>query len=525
MKSKVKNIAFTAPHWAATEAGMEILELGGTAVEAMVAAAAVISVVYPHMNSLGGDGFWLIDDPLAGQPIGIDACGKSAGNLAAISSDTSIAQRGGKSVLTQAATVRGWALALKQDKSAKLPLSRILARAIDWANKGFSVTESLQAAALKLSQVPERNQSFKNLYEADGRLLQLGQSFKNPQLADAFTLMAKHGLDCFYQGELAECIVKSLQAAGSPLTLKDMQHTQATLVNPLSVELKIARLFNLPAPTQGVHSLQILAVVEQLQEQLHSELDWLHAIVEASKQSFNFRDKIWADPSELAQIYQQALSNQLINQMAQNIALHQAQSWPFVCEPGDTVWMGATDAQGQMVSFIQSIYWEFGSGVAISDAGFVWNNRGCSFNLDPQHINCLQPNKKPAHTLNPALAKFADGRRMVYGSMGGEGQPQTQAAIFSRYAWRGCNLADAISQPRWLLGRTWGEQSSNLKIEQPLAAQLADGLSERKHDWQAVSENNEMMGHAGAIVAFADQAAVLAATDPRSDGLALSKQV
>ena len=518
-----QDIAFTAPHWAATEAGIEILEAGGSAVEAMVAAAAVISVVYPHMNSIAGDGFWIIDNAGSDKPIAIDACGRSAANIEAFLGLAEIPARGGKAAITQAGTIRGWESALKQDKSASLPLSQILARAIDWAENGFDVSESLHHAALKLSKVTERNQAFKDLYESSGDILQPQQSFKNPKLAETFRYLAKHGLNAFYQGELAQSFAEDLQAAGSPLTAFDLANTQANVVEPLMAKLENHQLFNLPAPTQGVHSLQILAIVDKLKTKLNTDADWLHAIVEASKQSFNLRSQIWADPNQLNQTYFNALSDECITALSQNIDLAQAKSWPFDAAPGDTIWMGAKDKNGQMVSFIQSIYWEFGSGVVMRDGGFVWNNRGVSFSLDKTHINYLAPNKKPAHTLNPAFAKFADGRRLVYGTMGGEGQPQTQAAIFSRYAWRNVTLADAIAQDRWLLGRTWGDTSSNLKVEANLADAIADDLNLRNHDWQKVPANNEMMGHAGAIVAFEHAENSIAATDPRSDGLAIVK--
>ena len=152
------------------------------------------------------------------------------------------------------------------------------------------------------------------------------------------------------------------------------------------------------------------------------------------------------------------------------------------------------------------------------EGGFVWNNRGLSFSLNTKDTNALAPNKRPAHTLNPAMAKFDDGRRLAYGTMGGEGQPQTQAAVFAGYAWRNKSINQAVSDPRWLLGRTWGDTSTNLKIEHSLAAQIDNELNKRGHDWVSVEDNNEMMGHAGAIL---DTPTTLeAATDPRSDGRA-----
>lgn len=525
MQPNKHNIAFTAPHWLATEAGLDILKEGGTATEAMVAAAAVISVVYPHMNSIAGDGFWLIDNinNVQSAPIAIDACGRSANNLEQYQTLNEIPSRGGLSAITQAGTISGWQLALTQDKYAKLPLSRLLSPAIHHAKNGFNVSESLATAATLLSNVEETNQAFKDLYTHNGATLKANDIFTNTTLANVFEHLSRQGLQAFYQGELAQSFTEDLMRADSPLRLDDLKNTQAVQVTPLHVALNNIDCYNLPAPTQGIHSLQILAIIEQLKQDAKNDSDWVHLIVEATKQSFALRPSIWADQHSIKSIYQQALSPSFITSLANKIELNRAQPWPSITEPGDTVWMGARDKQGQMVSFIQSIYWEFGSGVAMRDGGFVWNNRGVSFSLDKNNINVLAGNKKPAHTLNPALAKFADGRRLAYGTMGGEGQPQTQAAIFSNVAWRNKNIEQAIAEPRWLLGRTWGDSSSNLKVEKTLANKISNQLNTRQHDWQTVDDNNEMMGHAGAILD--SQNSLEAATDPRSNGQALVKTI
>jgi gamma-glutamyltranspeptidase/glutathione hydrolase len=169
------------------------------------------------------------------------------------------------------------------------------------------------------------------------------------------------------------------------------------------------------------------------------------------------------------------------------------------------------------VSFIQSIYWEFGSGVVSPATGVLWQNRGMSFSLDPAHANRLAPGRLPFHTLNPAMALFEDGRTMTYGTMGGEGQPQTQAAIFARYAWGGLGLQQAVTEPRWLLGRTWGADSTNLKLEARFAPEVVEALRGAGHDVELVAAFSDTMGHAGAIVHHPD-GLIEGATDPRSDG-------
>jgi oxamate amidohydrolase len=191
--------------------------------------------------------------------------------------------------------------------------------------------------------------------------------------------------------------------------------------------------------------------------------------------------------------------------------------WPRSGPSGDTVWMGAIDGEGRAVSFIQSLYWEFGSGVVSPATGVLWQNRGISFALSPRHPNSLAPGRLPFHTLNPALARFDDGRTMVYGTMGGEGQPQTQAAVFARYAWMGQSLQHAVTAPRWLLGRTWGAESTSLKLESRFSDDILAWLRRVGHHIELVEPFSDLMGHAGAVVAHPD-GLLEGAADPRSDG-------
>jgi oxamate amidohydrolase len=223
-----------------------------------------------------------------------------------------------------------------------------------------------------------------------------------------------------------------------------------------------------------------------------------------------------ADPSSFLTPVDLKLRAAKINQS-------RALPWPNIGNAGDTVWLGAIDKDGLAVSFIQSNYWEFGSALVLENSGIVWQNRGISFSLDPSHINTLEPSRRPFHTIQPAMALFHDGRVMAYGSMGGEGQPQTQAAIFSRYAYYGQNLQTAITAPRWLLGRTWGDDATNVRIESRFCPEVIASLRAAGHDIKVVGAFEEAMGHAGALVAHSSGArsgTIEGASDPRSDGSA-----
>jgi len=208
-----------------------------------------------------------------------------------------------------------------------------------------------------------------------------------------------------------------------------------------------------------------------------------------------------------------------LQQRAAAIDMEHAAPWGEEGELGDTTWFGVIDGEGRAVSCIQSLYHEFGSGVVLPSTGICWQNRGSSFRLDPAHPRYLRPGRKPFHTLCPSLARFQDGRVMPLGTMGGDGQPQTQAAVFTRYAVYGHSLQEAISAPRWLLGRTWGASSDNLKLEGRFGEPFARALAARGHAVETVGDYAEMMGHAGALVRHPD-GRIEGAADPRSDGAA-----
>ncbi|AJQ93430.1 gamma-glutamyltransferase family protein [Gynuella sunshinyii] len=518
------SIAFTAPHSQASEAGMAILRQGGTAIEAMVAAAATIATVYPHMNSIGGDGFWVISEP-GKLPRALDACGTAAqaADLNAYAQEGGIPNRGGRSCITMAGAIDGWRQALQLSASWKpaLPLSALLEAAIDAARRGVRVTQSLVNACTKVAPEFQDFSAYQSIYGPDGGIPAVNQTLTNAALADTFDHLARAGLKDFYHGDIGFSLSRQLADTGSLIRRSDFERYEAQWVEPLSVRFSQGTLFNFPAPTQGIASMLILALYDRVRRKGMSEAEQVHLLVECTKQAFIQRDRLVTDRSRLSQDYHELLQEATLEQLASNINPNQALPWPRPSAAGDTIWMGALDQQGRMVSYIQSIYWEFGSGVVLPETGVHWNNRGISFSLDPQHHNALQPGCRPFHTLNPAYAELDDGRRMAYGTMGGEGQPQTQAALFNRYVFERLGLADAIALPRWLLGRSWGQQNHDLKLEQSLADKVADALQAKGHQLQIVADQTELMGHAGAVVYHSDSGSVEAASDPRSDGAAL----
>jgi gamma-glutamyltranspeptidase/glutathione hydrolase len=514
-----RNGIVTAPHHLAAQAGLDILKDGGNAVEACVAVAATLAVVYPHMTGIGGDGFWLVREP-DGRVHSVHGCGGAAAkaDIALYAGLDAVPTRGPLAANTVAGTISGWVAALEASGSG-LPLERLLRDAIRHAEEGVAVTVGgATIAAGKSAELRVQPGAYAATFEPEGRPLKEGDVLQQPKLARTLRRLVEEGLDGFYTGALAEDIAADLAEVGSPVSAEDLAGHEAIRPEPLRAAIRGAHLYNSAPPTQGFASLMILALFDRLMAAASDEFAHVHGLVEATKQAFMLRDRHVGDPLYMEVELQTLLDDaEALDGLAARIDPVRALTWPQPSQPGDTCWFGAADGEGRVVSCIQSTYFEFGSGVVLPRTGITWQNRGSSFRLAESGWNALRPGRKPFHTLNPALVVFDDGRVMAYGTMGGEGQPQTQAALFTRYARYGVDLQEAISRPRWLLGRTWGEQSTSLKIEDGFDEALYAQLTEAGHQVERVGPLTAMMGHAGAIVRHAD-GALEGATDPRSDG-------
>jgi gamma-glutamyltranspeptidase len=515
--------AVAAPHSLAAEAGRDILIQGGNAVEAMVAMAASIAVVYPHMNAIGGDGFWIIRDA-RGKVRAIEACGFAGQNatLAAYEAIGGLPTRGAMAALTVPGAIGGWKIAM--DLSAalggKLPLGDLLARAISQAREGVAITASEQRSQPRDGATLYDIPNFRAAYFHGAEPPKAGAVRKQTRLGDTLAQLAHAGLDDFYRGDIAREIAADLEAAGSPVTRADLKAYEARWREPLSIKTHAATLYNTPVPTQGLASLMILGIYELLGVRDVDSVDHAHALIETIKRVFVHRDNSCVDFDTATADFEHLLSPASFAAEAARIDMARAAPWPLPPEQGDTIWMGAIDKDGLAVSYIQSIYWEYGSGLNLPKTGVLMQNRGIAFSLDPASPRALKPGRRPFHTLNPALAVFPDGRVMPYGSMGGDGQPQFQAQVFTRIA-AGQSLAKAVAAPRLLWGRTWGAESVTVKVEAAYDDALAAGLARRGHEIERMAaDRQDSFGHAGALRRGL-KGEIEATHDPRSDGEAL----
>lgn len=528
----------TSPNYLATQAGLDVLRRGGTAVDAAIATAATLAVVYPQMCTLGGDNFWLIFNSKTGELKALNASGR-AGEKATIDFYKSkgyekIPSRGYLAANTVPGIVSGYDEAYKmsvKELKTKYKWADIFKTPIEYAQNGIPVSTSLNYWSQvnvdpndKEFRDLQRFPEFSKIFLKDGdKPYSVGEILKQPDLANTLKLLAKKGAKEFYQGSIAKKIVADLDKNGGMLTLNDFKKHHADWVEPIHVNYRDNVAYNFPPNTQGMASLEILNILNNFDVKSLGEgtADYYHAIIEATKQSFADRNKYLTDP-EFADIpLDYLLSEKHGQDQAARIDMKKAATKVEPLDPkGDTIWLGVVDKDGNAVSLIQSIYHDFGSGIVPEGTGVLLQNRGSFFSLDKNHVNCLMPGKRTFHTLNPAMMLKNGKPYLVYGTMGGEGQPQTQAAVATRIVDFGMTPQQAIDAPRWLYGRTWGKASNGLKIEGRVPKEVTDELAKRGHPVEVVADYTDTMGHAGAIVIDPKTGVMQGGTDPRGDGLA-----
>ena len=526
----------TSPHYLATQAGVDTLRKGGTALDAAIAVAAVLAVVYPQMCGIGGDNFWLTHEAATGTLHGINASGRSGEKATreffAQKGLSAIPLRGPLAACTVPGVVSGWDAAhtLSRLWGSPLSLADLLQEAIALAAEGFAVTPSLAYWLHEDCKTDpqgyrqlQNQPGFASTFLPTGKPAHVGQRLRLPELAATLSLIAQEGPRSFYEGELAERMTRWLADNGGLLTARDFAEHDAETVTPLSVRYRGLEACNLPPNTQGVASLSILNILEHMDVASLAEgsAEHIHAVVEATKLAFAERDAYVTDP-DFAQIPLDCmLSPAHGRELAQHIHMARALEPANLLEPkGDTCWFGVVDAQGNAVSAIQSIFHDFGAGIVAGETGILLQNRGSFFSLDPSHVNTLEPLKRTMHTLNPPMLRKNGKPWLVYGTMGGEGQPQTQAALVTRMVDFGLSPHDAVAAPRWLYGRSWGAPVNNLRIEGRFAPKVATTLQHMGHAVEVLSGFSDLMGHAGAILCDHSTGLLFGATDPRSDGLA-----
>src|SRR5262245_40493339 len=520
----------TCSHALASTAGVEMLRAGGSAVDAAIAAAAVLSVVYPHMTSIGGDSFWLVHPARTGGVRFLDGGGRApaAASIPAFEARglTEVPYRG---VLPATVTVPGAIDSWLEAHAAygRLPLPRVLAPAIECARDGSAVGARLAHWIASVAMVAESPEAAA-IFLPGGRPLGEGQRLRNPDLARTLEAIAGAGRGGFYEGEVAREIARWSRANGGLIEEGDLRAQRARWGEPISLRYRNITLYETPPPTQGVSVLQMLRLIDPYDLGAMDYLgpDHVHLLVQAKQIAFHDRDRVLADPDFVKVPVERLLSPEYAAERRRLVDMRRALPWDevpsFGTLAGDTVYVAAVDAEGSAVSLIHSVYGLFGAGVVAGRTGVVMQNRGAYFSLDPTHPNRLEPGKRPLHTLIASLAFRGDRPWQVMGCMGADGQPQIHLQAYTAMIDFGLDVQQAMEAPRWLSGR-FGllEPRDLLNLEGRFPSATGAELARRGHTVNQWGPWNERAGHAHGITIDPVTGARHGGCDPRSDGVAL----
>jgi gamma-glutamyltranspeptidase/glutathione hydrolase len=503
-----------SPHALASAAGLDALRDGGSAVDAAVAAASSLAVLYPHMCSIGGDAFWLIYDAAAKKVSYLDGGGRAAAaaTLDRFRGQSEIPFRGlAPATLTTPGAVASFCEA--HARHGRLPLARCLQDAIHYAAEGFPVSARL--ARWIEQTAPEMDAATKAIFLSNGKFI------RNPELATTLRAIAAHGRAGFYEGEVA----RRLARLGGFFTERDLAAQGAYWGEPIRGSYRDVEIYETPAPTQGFTVLEMLNLIEPLELGPFLGPDHVHLLVQAKQIAYHDRDRWLADPRFAEVPIERLISKAYANAKSNLIDPKRALPWDKVPSygslTGDTVYVAAIDSQGNAASLIFSLYGVFGSCVTSAETGVVMQNRGAYFSLDPQHPNRLEPGKVPLHTLIASVAFRNEKLWAVLGCMGADGQPQIHLQAYVAMIDFGQDIQQALAGPRWLSGRFGlGEARDTLHIEARFPEGTIDELERRGHPVDRWGDWNELAGHAHGITVDPTTGTLAGGFDPRSDGAA-----
>lgn len=515
--------AIATPHALATEAGQSALRDGGNAIDGALAAAAMLTVVYPHMCAVGGDLFALVAHP----DQTVTAVNGSGAAGAAADPDRLREARAtmpvtGPDTITVPGAVRAWETIA--ELGGRMELKRLLAPAIACAHEGVAVAPSLARAIGVFADDLACDPGMEALFVDGGALLTEGVPLRQPALARSLEALAADGADALYRGRVGKDLIEGLKRRGSLLDLEDLAGHETELVRPLSCDYQGAEVLTTPPNSQGFVLLEILLALARLEgvpDPLGRDAPLLAEIFRLATED---RDEHLCDPRHAAVPLRELLSNAHATKL-----IHEARSrleqpprpLPVGPQPtGDTVAIVAADGDGRAVSIIQSIFHTFGSGILEPTTGIVCHSRGSFFSLDPSSPNVLAPGKRPSHTLMPVLVRRDDRLVAVHGTMGGRAQPQLHAQLLLRLL-GGCPTpARALKAPRWTVGGLdAGTPDDIVLLERSAGDKTAERFRAAGMQVDLLGDLDEGVGH-GQLIWCRPDGALEAATDPRSDGAA-----
>ncbi|CAM4386082.1 gamma-glutamyltransferase [Paenibacillus tarimensis] len=520
---QVRQAMVAAPHYIASAVGASILHKGGNAFDASIAVSAALGVVYPHMTGLGGDSFFLMYEASTGEYTGFNGSGRS-GRKAVPDWYTDrgmsrIPMRGIESVVTVPGMADSWWEIWS--RYGKLPWEGVLEPAIRYAEDGFPVSENLAEWLRKDEGLILSDSNMRTIYSKEGRIIQASEHLLQKGLAQSLRYIQREGGRAFYEGELMERIISALGRDGGLLTEEDFRGHRGEWVKPISTVYRGRTVYQMPPNSQGFSLLMMLNMLEntELAQIPRRSAAFYHVMTEVIKKAFYDRDAYLTDPDFREIPLERLLSREYAEQLWKKVRLLPPQADPFLSQASgqDTAYAAVVDDEGNAVSFIQSLYFDFGSAYMAGDTGIIMQNRGSYFSLKPASPNILEPNKRCFHTLMPGMVAEQGRPCLLLGTQGGEGQPQTQLSVLTGVIDYGLTAQEAVSLPRWVYGRTWGEDSDTLKLEGRCGRETAAELSGIGHQVEVLREWDGAMGQAQAISISRD-GVISGAADPRGDG-------
>ena len=497
-----RNGIAASSHPIASSIAVDILKKGGSAVDAAIAANAMLALVEPHACGIGGDLFAIVWDPKSRKLAGYNGSGRTPAGfdyeaMRALLGDSENIPLYGPLAISVPGAVDGW-FALHK-RYGKLPMADVLAPAIEYARQGVAITEvdaalwgeALGEFAASDLPKPQLEELFRT-YHVDGRPPEAGDIFTNTDLADSYERIANGGRESFYQGETARRIVAAIQDGGGKLTLSDLAKHKGEWVTPVSSNYRGYDVYELPPNSQGIAALQILNVLEgyPLADLGRDSAEFWHLFAESKKLAYEDRANFYADPNFSDIPLDYLLSDDYADSRRELIdPSRAAMTVPAGSPPqhGDTTFLVTADSDGMMVSFIQSNYWEFGSGVVAEGTGFALQNRGYTFSMEAGHANVYAAGKRPFHTIIPAFLMQGDTPLMAFGVMGGYTQPQTHAQIVINMIDFGMNVQEAGDAAR----------AVHSAASQPTGGKMTDGgtLYMEAGIPESAAESLRKMGH------------------------------
>ena len=504
--------------------GVDVLKRGGNAVDAAVAMAAVLNVTEPNMTGIGGDAFMLVHMAKAKTLIGLNASGRAP---RALTRERFAARQlaqipvAGMEAVTVPGAFDGWVTLL--EKFGTMKLADLLAPAIDYADNGFPLME--KTVADWEPEVPKlkATAAAASTFLVNGAAPRVGDLFVQKNLARTLRTLAEGGRDAFYRGDIARAITDYCAKNGGFLTMEDFAAQKSEWVEPISTEYRGHTLYEIPPNGQGITALILLNILEgiDLRALRNDPVRYYHTVIEATKIAFADRNRYIADQQFARVPVKELLSKEYAAKRRALLDPEKAIDPPAYGDikvGSDTTYFSVVDKDRNAVSFINSIFHSFGSGIVAGDTGIVLQNRGSAFSLDPDHPNRLEPGKRPFHTIIPAMVFRNGALVMSYGVMGGDIQAQGHAQVLVNLVDRGMNLQQAIDAPRirYISGR-------GVMLEEELGAPVIEGLLRRGHERvlppPGVRHRAQMGG--GQAIMIEPTGALAGASDIRKDGLAL----